>query len=76
MPEGSGNAPEVLSIARQALRDAAGDEALGEGGYEVHTTIDLSLQKQARGALQRGQTCIEPSEKVRGKILFAALVCK
>jgi penicillin-binding protein 1A len=66
VPEGSGNAPEVLSIARQALRDAAGDEALGEGGYEVHTTIDLALQKQARGALQRGLRAIDERQGYQG----------
>ena len=66
MPEGSGNAPEVLSIARQALRAAAGDEALGEGGYEVHTTIDLSLQRQARKALQRGLLAVDDRQGYQG----------
>ena len=66
VPEGSGNAPEVLSIARQALRGAIGDEALGEGGYEVHTTIDLSLQRQARQALQRGLRAVDDRQGYRG----------
>ncbi|MGB5191381.1 MAG: transglycosylase domain-containing protein, partial [Polyangiales bacterium] len=34
LSEGSGAAPEVLSIARRALRDAAGEDALGAGGYK------------------------------------------
>ncbi len=66
LPEGSGNAPEVLAIARRALRAAAGDEALGEGGYEVYTTIDLSLQKQAREALQRGLRAIDDRQGYQG----------
>jgi penicillin-binding protein 1A len=66
VPEDSGNAPEVLSIARQALRTAAGEEALGEGGYEVYTTIDLSLQRQARQALQRGLRAVDERQGYRG----------
>jgi penicillin-binding protein 1A len=66
VPEGSGSAPEVLSIARRALRNAAGDEAMGEGGYEIHTTIDLSLQRQARQALQRGLRAVDERQGYRG----------
>jgi penicillin-binding protein 1A len=64
--EGSGNAPEVLTIARQALQAAAGEEALGEGGFEVHTTIDLSLQKQAREALKRGLRAVDERQGYQG----------
>ena len=66
VPEESGSAPEVLSIARQMLRTAAGEEALGEGGYEVYTTIDLSLQRQARQALQRGLQAVDERQGYRG----------
>ncbi len=66
VPEGSGSAPEVLSIARRALRAAAGDEAMGEGGYEVYTTIDLSLQRQAREALQRGLRAVDERQGYQG----------
>ena len=66
VPEGSGVAPEVLSIARRALRNAAGDEAMGEGGYEIHTTIDMSLQSQARQALQRGLRAVDERQGYRG----------
>lgn len=66
VPESSGAAPEVLSIARHALRAAAGDEALREGGYEVYTTIDLSLQTRAREALQRGLRAIDERQGYRG----------
>jgi penicillin-binding protein 1A len=66
VPEGSGSAPEVLTIARRALRAAAGDEAMGEGGYEVYTTIDLSLQRQAREALQRGLRAVDERQGYQG----------
>ena len=49
LPVGGGAAPEVLSIARRTLRDAAGEEAIGAGGYQVHTAIDLDVQHVARG---------------------------
>ena len=68
LSEGSGAAPEVLSIARRALRDAAGDDALGAGGYKVHTTIDLALQRTARAALQRGLTAVDERQGYRGPI--------
>jgi penicillin-binding protein 1A len=66
VPEGSGSAPEVLAIARRTLRTTAGDEALGIGGYEVYTTIDLSLQRQARQALQRGLRAVDERQGYRG----------
>ena len=68
LPEGSGHAPEVLTIARQALRAAAGDEALGEGGYEVYTTVDLTVQKQAREALQRGLRAVDERQGYLGPL--------
>jgi penicillin-binding protein 1A len=68
LAEGSGSAPEVLAIARHALRAAVGDEALGKGGYEVHTTIDLSMQKRARQALQRGLHAIDERQGYRGPL--------
>ena len=66
LPEGSVNAPEVLAIARQVLRTAAGDEALGGGGYKVHTTIDQSLQTKARKALQRGLRAVDERQGYQG----------
>jgi len=66
LPQSAGRAPEVLAIARRALRDAAGDEALGEGGYQVHTTIDLDLQTKARAALQRGLRAVDERQGYRG----------
>ncbi|MGB3051824.1 MAG: PBP1A family penicillin-binding protein [Polyangiales bacterium] len=66
LPEGSGSAPEVLTIAKRALRAAVGDEALGTGGYEVHTTIDLTLQKKAREALQRGLRAVDERQGYHG----------
>ena len=66
LQEGSGSAPEVLSVARYALRAAVGDEALGAGGYEVHTTIELSLQTRAREALQRGLRAVDERQGYQG----------
>ncbi|HSN84244.1 MAG TPA: PBP1A family penicillin-binding protein [Polyangiales bacterium] len=68
LPESAGAAPEVLAIARQELLAAAGEEALGAGGYEVHTTLDLSLQKQSRAALQRGLRSVDERQGYQGAI--------
>jgi len=66
VPETTSGAPEVLALARQALRQAAGDEALGEGGYSVHTSIDLALQRRARQALQEGLEALDERQGYRG----------
>ncbi|NNE20581.1 MAG: PBP1A family penicillin-binding protein, partial [Myxococcales bacterium] len=68
LPDRSGSAPEVLTIAKRALRAAVGDEALGKGGYEVYTTIDLALEKEARNALQRGLRAIDERQGYRGPL--------
>ena len=68
LPEGGGAAPEVLTIARRVLRDAAGEEALGAGGYEVYTAIDLDLQKKSRTALQQGLRALDERQGYRGTI--------
>jgi len=58
-------APEVLAIARQALRDAVGDEAYGRGGYTVHTTIDAQLEGAARSALRAGLEGVDERHHLR-----------
>jgi penicillin-binding protein 1A len=66
LPENPGSAPEVLAIARQALRTAVGDEVLRGGGYQVYTTIDLSLETRAREALQHGLRAIDERQGYQG----------
>lgn len=63
-----GLAPEVMRIARQALRTHVGQEALSQGGYTVHTTIDLALQRTAREALRRGLEAVDERRHFRGPI--------
>lgn len=65
-PESTGSTPEVLAIARQALREAVGEEALREGGYSVYTTIDLPLQRASRHALRQGLEAIDERQAYRG----------
>ncbi len=68
LDEGSGSAPEVISIARQTLYEAVGDEALQEGGYEIYTTIDASVQVQARESLQQGLQALDERQHNRGAV--------
>lgn len=53
-PETSQVAPEVVEMARRLLAQQVGDEAMRQGGFTVHTTIDADLQRSARTALQEG----------------------
>ncbi|MGE9268786.1 MAG: transglycosylase domain-containing protein [Verrucomicrobiales bacterium] len=39
-------------IAREA-REQVGEEAMSRGGYKIHTTIDLDLQREARESMRR-----------------------
>ena len=59
-------APEVMQMARDALKKAAGDEAITEGGYTVHTSLDLHAQRSARAALRAGLTALDGRQKLLG----------
>lgn len=63
-----GVAPEVMRFARQALRTHAGQDAVEHGGYTVHTTIDLTLQRTARTALRHGLESIDERKRYRGPL--------
>jgi penicillin-binding protein 1A len=65
---GESRAPEVMRIARQILRDRVGEEAYRRGGYTVHTTIDLALERHAREALQRGLLAVDTRHGYRGPL--------
>lgn len=47
-------APEIMAHARAILRDLVGPEAMKRGGYTVHTSIDLELQRATREAVRDG----------------------
>ncbi len=66
LEENGGGAPEIITIAKRTLYDAVGDEALQEGGYEIFTTIDLDLQREARAALQSGLQALDKRQRLRG----------
>ena len=51
---GTNAAPEMMARVRQLLREQVGEESYKRGGYTVHTTLDVELQKQVRQAVQRG----------------------
>ena len=53
LPAETESAPEVVAMARRELLDRVGEGRFARGGFVVHTTIDLGLQREARAALQR-----------------------
>jgi len=58
-------APEVLIRARRTLRELVGTEAFAQGGYTVHTTIDLDLQSRVRQSLREGLESIDERQDYR-----------
>ena len=58
-------APEVLIRARRTLRELVGTEAFAQGGYTVHTTIDLELQSRVRQSLRDGLENIDERQDYR-----------
>ena len=48
------SAPEIATIAREALLAAVGQDAYKLGGYTLTSSIDLDLQNSARAALRAG----------------------
>lgn len=63
------DAPEVMEIVRQQLRDLVGEEAFRSGGYRVETTIDLALTREARAALVRQLERIDQRQGFRGPLV-------
>jgi penicillin-binding protein 1A len=65
-------APEVVAIARRVLRERVGAERANKGGYTIHTSIDLGLQRKARGALREQLLAIDERNGLRAP--YAAAV--
>ncbi|MCS6799377.1 MAG: PBP1A family penicillin-binding protein [Myxococcota bacterium] len=61
-------APELMAIVRELLRERLGEQALRDGGYVVHTTIDLDLQRLARRTLREGLEQIDARNGYRGPL--------
>jgi penicillin-binding protein 1A len=62
-------APEVVEIAKKALKKAAGD-ASTLGGYTITTTIDPKMQAAARKAVRDNLVALDQRHKAQGP--FAA----
>jgi penicillin-binding protein 1A len=67
--EDDGTAPEAVDAARALLLQIVGEDAMRQGGYEIHTTIDPSLQRAARTALQAGLRELDDRQGYRGPLL-------
>ncbi len=67
-PEPPDEGAELMTVARRELRALVGDEAYARGGYTVHTTLDLALQRATRRALRRGLEAHDERQRHRGPI--------
>lgn len=63
-----GGAPEVIGIAKAALKEQAGEANAKTGGFTVKTTIDLNLQQAARAALKKGLMAIDKRQRFLGPL--------
>jgi penicillin-binding protein 1A len=61
-------APEIASYAREFLVSLVGEEAAKRGGYRIETTIDLSLQQQARAAVKKGLAALDQRRSLAGPL--------
>ncbi len=68
LPSSQGDAPEVMQLAREALRAQVGSDAYLRGGFTVHTSIDLTLQAATREALRGGLEAIDARHEYRGPL--------
>jgi penicillin-binding protein 1A len=68
LPPAGGGAPEVMTIAREVLRAQVDDAAYRRGGFTVHTSIDLALQRATRAAVRGGLEAIDARHAYRGPL--------
>ncbi|MBX3248645.1 MAG: PBP1A family penicillin-binding protein [Myxococcales bacterium] len=59
---------EIMTLARRELREIVGADAFGRGGFVVHTTLDLGLQRAARGAVREGLEALDGRQRLRGPL--------
>jgi penicillin-binding protein 1A len=64
-PEPAGIAPEVATLAREALMAQVGEDAAKRGGYTLQTGVDLDLQALCRKALRDGLIRIDERQKLQ-----------
>ncbi|HKU40497.1 MAG TPA: PBP1A family penicillin-binding protein [Polyangiales bacterium] len=67
-PEPAGIAPEVATLAREALLAQVGEDAAKRGGFKLQTGIDLELQALCRTALRNGLMRIDERQKLQAPL--------
>jgi penicillin-binding protein 1A len=68
LAESGAGAPEVMAIAREALRAQVDADAYRRGGFTVHTSIDLELQQATRAAVRGGLEAIDGRHAYRAPL--------
>jgi penicillin-binding protein 1A len=67
-PEPAGIAPEVATLAREALTAQVGAEVAKQGGFRLETGVDLDLQAVARQALRNGLMRIDERQGLQAPL--------
>lgn len=65
---GASEGAELMRLARRTLREHVGEEDRARGGFTIHTTIDLELQRKAHQALREGLEAIDERQRNRGPL--------
>lgn len=65
---GASEGAELMRLARRTLRERVNDEARARGGFTIHTTIDLELQRKAHQALREGLETLDERQRNRGPL--------
>lgn len=64
----SSKAPYFVETVRQLLIDEIGEEVLLTAGLEVHTSLDLEMQKEAQIQLKKGLKDLDKRQGFRGPL--------
>lgn len=68
-------APYFIENIRRYIQDKYGSDVLYKEGLEVHTTLNINMQKAATDAIEQGLEELETREGYEQKLVQGALIC-
>ncbi|HET6461460.1 MAG TPA: PBP1A family penicillin-binding protein [Syntrophales bacterium] len=68
-------APYFIENIRKYIMEKYGSDVLYKEGLEVYTTLNIEMQKAARGAVEKGLQELEDREKYEKGLVQGALLC-
>ncbi|MDO8785273.1 MAG: PBP1A family penicillin-binding protein [Syntrophales bacterium] len=68
-------APYFVENIRRYILEKYGSDVLYKEGLEVYTTLDITVQKTAQAAVERGLTELEARQRYKRGLVQGALLC-